>query len=890
MHQRSMAVVSRGVLALLAALCVALIASSSAQAVATDCGSPVDNGTTSTVTCSEYGGPQSFTVPANVDEVTIDAEGASGGNSFGGSGGSGGDESGQVAVTQGETFTVLVGGKGDSGGYAGGGPGSSGANAGGGAGGGGSFVFDSSDNLIIAAGGGGGAGGTTCTGGDAGNGGGDVGTQASCTGAGGGGTQSNGGAAGDGSTGSVQGQGPASSTGGTPSPGQGGGGTTPGPGGNGPYGGGGGGGGYYGGGGGLGMGGGGGSGFHSASVTNASQTTGANSNSDGQVTFTYATPTAPTITSASSSTFTHGHNGTFTATTSGAPTPTITKTGSLPSGVMFHDNGDGTATISGTPTGGSGAYPITITASNGVGSDATQNFTLYVSAPCPAPSLSGGHWVVTCSYTGGPQTFTVPQGFSSVSLDVKGGQGGSDNTGNTGGEGGEISGSIPVTAGEQLVVVAGGAGQAASTTTGGTGGYGGGGTGGSGPGDETDIPYGGAGGGGGGSFVYKQGGPVLAAAGGGGGGSENGRDGAAGGGHDGGDPSVCDGTATGATQSAPGAAGVGASAATGPAAWSTGAPVFGRGGDGGSDQWGGGGGGGGYYGGGGGDYSTSPPNSGIVGNCGGGGGSGNMPGATSLGLVGTVSGNGSVTISYTPAPPTASIASPSDGQSYAQGQSVPTQFSCSDSATGPGISSCKDSNGSSSPGHLNTSSPGVHSYTVTAVSQDGQQSSQTITYTVLARHRLSLAKSGTGSGTVTSSPAGINCGSTCSATYGDGATVTLTAHPAKGSTFAGWSGGGCSSKSTCQVQMTSDQAVTATFKLLPPKCSMLAASSKVHTKGKKRGKLSVGVACNQAVKAKLGGTLKVGKKSYKLGPAKAASGRAAKRRSRSSCPRKRSRH
>jgi hypothetical protein len=58
-------------------------------------------------------------------------------------------------------------------------------------------------------------------------------------------------------------------------------------------------------------------------------------------------------------------------------------------------------------------------------------------------------------------------------------------------------------------------------------------------------------------------------------------------------------------------------------------------------------------------------------------------------------------------------------------------------------------------------------------------------------YMLSIAKSGTGTGTVSSSPAGINCGSTCSASYNSGTVITLTATPASGSTFTGWSGAGC---------------------------------------------------------------------------------------------------
>jgi hypothetical protein len=75
---------------------------------------------------------------------------------------------------------------------------------------------------------------------------------------------------------------------------------------------------------------------------------------------------------------------------------------------------------------------------------------------------------------------------------------------------------------------------------------------------------------------------------------------------------------------------------------------------------------------------------------------------------------------------------------------------------------------------------------------------------------LSVTKAGTGSGTVTSAPSGINCGSTCSANYSSGASVTLTATAASGSTFAGWSGA-CTGTGTCAVSMTAARSVTATF-------------------------------------------------------------------------------
>jgi len=78
-------------------------------------------------------------------------------------------------------------------------------------------------------------------------------------------------------------------------------------------------------------------------------------------------------------------------------------------------------------------------------------------------------------------------------------------------------------------------------------------------------------------------------------------------------------------------------------------------------------------------------------------------------------------------------------------------------------------------------------------------------------HTVTVAPSGTGSGTVISSPAGINCGSACSASFPSGSAVTLTASAATGSTFAGFTGACISSTTTCTFTPTADSTVGVVF-------------------------------------------------------------------------------
>jgi uncharacterized repeat protein (TIGR01451 family) len=86
--------------------------------------------------------------------------------------------------------------------------------------------------------------------------------------------------------------------------------------------------------------------------------------------------------------------------------------------------------------------------------------------------------------------------------------------------------------------------------------------------------------------------------------------------------------------------------------------------------------------------------------------------------------------------------------------------------------------------------------------------------TAVTTHTLTASKAGAGSGSVSSTPSGINCGVACSASFDDGAMVTLSASAAAGSTFSGWSGGACSGTGTCSVTLNADTTVTATFALV----------------------------------------------------------------------------
>ncbi|MGO9910434.1 MAG: Ig-like domain repeat protein, partial [Acidimicrobiales bacterium] len=138
--------------------------------------------------------------------------------------------------------------------------------------------------------------------------------------------------------------------------------------------------------------------------TGGSYPAGASVTVDGVTVSTPVTVDAPpAITSAASTTSTVGTASAFTVTATGYPTPALSELGSLPTGVTFTDLGNGTASLSGTPASGTGgSYALTLSASNRVSPEATQDFTLTVYEAPAITSASNTTFTI-----GSAGTFTV---------------------------------------------------------------------------------------------------------------------------------------------------------------------------------------------------------------------------------------------------------------------------------------------------------------------------------------------------------------------------------------------------------------------------------------------------------------------------------------------------
>ncbi|CAK0761782.1 hypothetical protein CCP3SC15_270010 [Gammaproteobacteria bacterium] len=118
----------------------------------------------------------------------------------------------------------------------------------------------------------------------------------------------------------------------------------------------------------------------------------------------------------------------------------------------------------------------------------------------------------------------------------------------------------------------------------------------------------------------------------------------------------------------------------------------------------------------------------------------------------------------------------------------------------------------------------------------------------------SVSKAGTGTGTVTSNPAGINCGGDCMGSYSSGTNVTLTATPDSGSTFVGWSGGGCSGAGNCVVTMNAAQTITATFTRVTYSLTVNKSGAGGGTVTSSPAGINCGAGCATSVRSYNGGS------------------------------------
>ncbi len=219
---------------------------------------------------------------------------------------------------------------------------------------------------------------------------------------------------------------------------------------------------------------------------------------------------------------------------------------------------------------------------------------------------------------------------------------------------------------------------------------------------------------------------------------------------------------------------------------------------------------------------------------------------TATNMVGT--GPASGTVSVTPIIPQYALSITKSGSGTGVVASRPAGISCGTACMASfGAGALIVLNATPDAGSIFAGWSGACSGTAACeVTMSGARSA-TATFTV-SQFALSVSTAGTGSGTVISTPAGISCGTTCSASFATGTSVTLTPAAASGSTFAGWSGA-CTGTGTCTVAMTSAQSVSATFTLLPFALSVSTAGTGTGTVTSTPAGISCGTTCSASFNA-----------------------------------------
>ncbi len=145
------------------------------------------------------------------------------------------------------------------------------------------------------------------------------------------------------------------------------------------------------------------------------------------------------------------------------------------------------------------------------------------------------------------------------------------------------------------------------------------------------------------------------------------------------------------------------------------------------------------------------------------------------------------------------------------------------------------------------SSAGTYTYSITCSKAGTSNATDSVTVVVnsqtVTNYTLTTSKSG--SGTISSSPSGISCGTDCSQSYASGTSVSLSATPSSGYVFSGW-GGSCSGTGSCTVSMTSNKTVTAVFTYSPSSYTLNISKTGTGTGTVTGSGISCGSDCSQS--------------------------------------------
>jgi hypothetical protein len=110
-------------------------------------------------------------------------------------------------------------------------------------------------------------------------------------------------------------------------------------------------------------------------------------------------------------------------------------------------------------------------------------------------------------------------------------------------------------------------------------------------------------------------------------------------------------------------------------------------------------------------------------------------------------------------------------------------------------------------------------------------------------HNVTVGMTGAGAGAISSDPGGISCGGACSSRFLEGDVVNLTAVPATGSVFAGWSGP-CSGRRRCSFVLTGDTTVRAEFRVAEWTLAVALAGEGLGTVDDQSAGIHCGLTCS----------------------------------------------